>query len=251
MQSEFRQKQIEDYLKEVEFASLDELSEKLDVSLSTIRRDLTFLESKGQIRRTHGGARLMDQRRDEYIFTARQQIERASKDRIGAVCADLVSPGENLFMDGGSTVFSVARHLEEKMPHIVTNSLSVANHFASHKEIEVVVSGGIIYPRLQVLVGSLATNAFKNLNADIAIMGGGGATEEGIMNSHMLLIETQHAMIASAQKVVFCLDHSKIGRRSFSPLCGWDKIDVLITNTEAPEDLLKQIEKQGVEILLA
>ncbi len=251
MQSELRQKQIEDHLKEVEFASLEELSEKLDVSLSTIRRDLTFIESKGQIRRTHGGARLLHTKRDEYIFSARQQVESDGKDRIGAACAQLVSTGENLFMDGGSTVFSVARHLEEKMPHIVTSSLSVANLFANNNEIEVVVSGGIIYPKLQVLVGSLATEAFKNLNANIAIMGGGGATEEGIMNSHMLLIETQHAMIASAQKVVFCLDQSKIGRRSFISLCGWDAVDILVTNTEAPGELLKEIEKQGVEILLA
>jgi DeoR family fructose operon transcriptional repressor len=251
MQSEHRQKQIENYLKEVEFASLDELSEKLDVSLSTIRRDLTYIEGKGQIRRTHGGARMLDHRRDEYIFSARQQVESESKDRIGAACAELVSPGENLFIDGGSTVFAVARHLEAKMPHIVTNSLSVANLFASHNEIEVVVSGGIIYPKLQVLVGGLATEAFKSLNANIAIMGGGGATEDGIMNSHMLLIETQHAMIASAQKVVFCLDHTKIGRRSIISLCGWDSVDILITNKEASGELLKEIEKQGVEVLLA
>ena len=105
MLSERRQKMIEDYLTEVEFASLEELSEKLDVSISTIRRDLTQIEAKGQIRRTHGGARLVEQKKDEYSFSSRQQVESNSKDRVGAACADLIVPGQNLFMDGGSTVF--------------------------------------------------------------------------------------------------------------------------------------------------
>ena len=251
MLPELRQKNIEEYLKEVEFASLDELSEKLDVSISTIRRDLTQIEEKGRIRRTHGGARLVEQKRDEYIFSSRQQVESESKDRVGAACADLILPGQNLFMDGGSTVFTVARYLESKSPHIVTNSLAIANLYAGHPDIELIVTGGVIYPRLQVLVGDLAVRAYQSLSADIAIMGGGGATEDGIMNSHMLLIEIQKAMIASAQSVILCLDHTKIGRRSFTPLCGWDAVDILVTNRDAPNQTLKQIEAQGVEIIVA
>lgn len=245
MLSELRHKHIEDYLKEAEFASLDELSDKLDVSVSTIRRDLNQIERKGQIRRTHGGARMLDQKKDEYIFSAHQQVESESKDRIGATCADLVSTGQNLFMDAGSTVFSVARHLQEKMPHLVTNSLSIAKLYASHRDSEVVVTGGVIYPRLQVLVGDLAVKAYQSLNADIAILGGGGANEAGIMNSHMLLIEIQQAMIAAAQKVIVCLDASKMGRSSFNHLCGWKAVDVLVTNCAAPKKLLNQIENRA------
>lgn len=251
MLSELRHKQIESYLREVEFASLDELSDKLDVSVSTVRRDLTQIEEKGRIRRTHGGARMIDQKREEYIFSTRQQVESESKEVVGAVCADLISPNQNLFMDGGSTVYTVARHLEAKTPHIVTNSLPIANLYGSHRDIEVIVSGGVIYPRLQVLVGELAVQAYQSLYADIAILGAGGATEDGIMNSHTLLIEIQQAMIKSAQKVIVCLDATKIGRRSFTPLCGWDSIDVLVTNHDAPKSLISHIRKQNVDVHLA
>jgi len=251
MQAELRQKLIEEYLEEVEFASLEELSDKVDASLSTVRRDLGILSNNGKIKRTHGGARLTQPPSEEFNFSRRQTVESDGKLRVAERCAELVSPNQNIFLDAGSTVFEVARKLEEKTPHIVTNSLSVANLYAGHRDIEVIVSGGVIYPRLQVLVGDLAVKAYQSFNADIAILGAGGATEEGIMNSHMLLIEIQRAMIASAQQVIVCLDSSKMGRRSFTPLCDWKSVDVLVTNRDAPKTLTSHIKKQKVEVLLA
>ena len=107
MLSELRHKQIEEYLKEVEFASLDELSEKLAVSVSTVRRDLTQIEENGLIRRTHGGARLIDQKREDYVFSSRQYVERESKTAVAEACADLISPNQNLFMDGDRPCFQL------------------------------------------------------------------------------------------------------------------------------------------------
>jgi DeoR/GlpR family transcriptional regulator of sugar metabolism len=251
MQAELRQKLIEQYLEEVEFASLEELSDKVDASLSTVRRDLGILSNNGKIKRTHGGARLIQPPSEEFNFSRRQTVESDGKLRVAERCAELVSPNQNIFLDAGSTVFEVARKLEEKTPHIVTNSLSIANLYAGHRDIEVIVSGGVIYPRLQVLVGELAVKAYQSFNADIAILGAGGATEDGIMNSHMLLIEIQRAMIASAQQVIVCLDSSKMGRRSFTPLCDWKSVDVLVTNRDAPKALISHIKKQKVEVLLA
>lgn len=251
MQQELRQKRIEEYLEEVEFASLEEMAARVDASLSTVRRDLDALATTGRIQRTHGGARLLQPHRDEFVFSRRQEVEADAKERLGRACADLIAPGQNLFLDAGSTVFSVARHLAEKSPHIVTNSLSIANLYASHTAVEVVVSGGVIYPRLNVLVGPLAVQAFTQLGADLAILGGGGCDEEGIMNSHLLIIEQQKAMIRSAQRVIFCLDHTKIGRKSFARLCSWEDVDVLVTNKEAPAPLLREIRKARVEVVLA
>ena len=251
MQQELRKKKIEEYLVEVEFASLEELAERVEASASTVRRDLTSLEETGRIQRTHGGARLAQPQREDLVFSNRKDVEAASKQRIAQACAELIPPNQSLFMDSGSTVFFVAQELEAGRPHIVTNSLSVANLYSSHPEIELVVSGGVVYPRLQVMVGPLAVQAFTQLNADIAIMGGGGATQEGVFNSHLLMVEQQKAMLKSAQKVIFCLDHSKIGRKSFAFLCGWDEVDVLITNKEADKGLLKEIRKHEVDVILA
>ena len=117
--------------------------------------------------------------------------------------------------------------------------MPVANLFGSNPHIEVIVSGGVIYPRLGVLVGPLAVDAISKLHADVAIMGGGGITLEGITNSHALLIDIQQAMIRAASKVIFCLDHTKFGRRSVAHLCDLSSIDVVVTDSAAPLELVQ------------
>ena len=250
MQAEERQLRIEEYLQKVEFASLDELSELVDASSSTVRRDLTLLESKGGVQRTHGGARIVNPRSDEFAFSARDTHQLAEKEAIAKACADLIKPNQTVIIDAGTTVYHVARYLEDKKPQIITNSLPVANLFAGDTRLEVMLSGGVIYPRLGVLVGPLAVEAFSKIHADIAIMGAGGITLEGITNSHGLLIDIQRAMIRAAQKVILCIDHTKFGRRSVSELCGLDGIDAIVTDAAAPADLVEALRARQLEVIV-
>jgi DeoR/GlpR family transcriptional regulator of sugar metabolism len=251
MQSEERQQRIEEHLNRVEFASLDELAELVDASPSTVRRDLGLLETRGTVRRTHGGARLVNPRSDEFAFAARDTHELPEKEAIGRACADLIRPNQSLILDAGTTVYHVARHLEPKAPQIITNSLPVANLFGTGSRVEVVVSGGVIYPRLGVLVGPLAVEAFGKIHADAALMSSGGLTLDGITNSHALLIDIQRAMIHAAERVIFCLDGSKFGRRSLSPLCGLEVVDVIVTDASAPAEMVAALRARGVEVILA
>ena len=99
----------------------------------------------------------------------------------------------------------------------------------------------MIYPRLGVLVGPVAVEAFSKIHADVAIMSAGGISLEGITNSHGLLIDIQRAMIKAAQKVIFCLDHTKFGRQSVLPLCGLDSADTIVTDSAAPADLVEAL----------
>ncbi|HAV64676.1 MAG TPA: DeoR/GlpR transcriptional regulator [Verrucomicrobiales bacterium] len=250
MTAEERQFRLEEHLKKVEFASLAELSELVDVSESTVRRDLQILEGKGTLQRTHGGARSINLRSDEYIFSKRDTLQADEKDAIGKACADLIGPGQTVILDAGTTVFHVAKHLASKKPHIVTNSLPVANLYASNHELEVVVSGGVIYPRLGVLVGPIAVETFSKIHADVAILSGAGITEEGISNSHGLLIDIQKAMLANAQKIIFCLDHTKFGRKSFSPLCDLNVIDTVVTDAQTPEPMLEMLRGRDIRVVV-
>lgn len=251
MQPEERQQRIEEHLNRVEFASLDELAELVDASPSTVRRDLGLLETRGSVRRTHGGARLVNPRSDEFAFAARDTHELVEKEAIGRACAELIRPNQSLILDAGTTVFHVARHLGAKSPQVITNSLPVANLLASNPRVEVLVSGGVIYPRLGVLVGPLAVEAFSKMHADVAIMSSGGITAEGITNSHGLLIDIQRAMMQAAQRVIFCLDGTKFGRRSVSFLCGLDAVDLIITDASAPAGEVEQVRACGVEVVVA
>ena len=251
MQAEERQRRIAEYLQQVEFALLEELAKKAEVSVSTVRRDLAILETAGNVRRTHGGARIVNPRSDEFTFSARDTHQLREKEAIGRACAELIKPNQSLILDAGTTVYHVARYLENRSPQILTNSLPVANFFASANRVEVVVSGGVIYPRLGVLVGPLAVEAFSKIHADMAIMSAGGITPDGLTNSHGLLIDIQRAMIQAAQQVVFCLDHTKFGRQSVMHLCGLESIDTIVTDSAASADLIEALRKQNVQVIVA
>src|SRR5262245_26683586 len=250
MQAEERQKRIEEHLVRMEFASLEELSELVDASVSTVRRDLDVLEGRDAVRRTHGGARLVNPKSDEFTFSARDTHQLAEKEAIGEACAELIQPNQTVIIDAGTTCYHVARYLEAKTPQIFTNSLPVGNLFAAANKLEVVMSGGVIYPRLGVLVGPLAVEAFGKIRADIAIMSCGGITVDGVTNSHGLLIDIQRAMIQAARQVIFCIDSSKFGRQSISRLCELDEVDVIVTDRPAPPEVARALKRSEVELVV-
>lgn len=251
MQPEERQHRIGEYLQKVEFASLEEIARQVDASVSTIRRDLTALESVGALRRTHGGARIVTPRSDEFAFSARDTHQLAEKEAIGRACAELIAPNQSVIIDAGTTTYHVARYLETKSPQVITNSLPVANLFASANRLEVVVAGGVIYPRLGVLVGPMTVDAFSKIHADVAVMSAGGLSLDGITNSHGLLIDIQRAMIHGAQKVIFCFDHTKFNRKSVLPLCDLDSVDTIVTDSGAPSELVEALRQRGIEVVVA
>src|SRR5579863_8418455 len=103
MKAEERQKRITDYLQKTEFASLEELAKQVNASVSTVRRDVTELETGGEIRRTHGGARLLNPPSNEFEFSWRDTMQLAEKEDIGKACAALIKPGQTIIMDSGTT----------------------------------------------------------------------------------------------------------------------------------------------------
>ncbi len=238
-----RQKRIEEYLQRAEFASLEELSAHVQASISTVRRDLTSLESSGNLKRTHGGARV--------AFSARDTHQLEEKEAIGRAAAALVQPNESVIIDAGTTAYHVALHLLNKAQMVVTNSLPVANLFGSASKMEVVVSAGVIYPRLGVLVGPLAVETFSKIHADVAIMSAGGIALDGVTNSHALLIDIQRQMLRGARKIILCLDHTKFGRKSTMHLCGLDDVDIIVTDSQAPETMVAALRERGNEVVLA
>lgn len=252
MQPEERQAKLEAYLLKAEFASLEELAAHVGASVSTVRRDLAALEKGKAVRRTHGGARtLQPPKSDEFVFNVRDTHQVDEKDAIGRACAALIQPGQNVFIDSGTTCFHVAKRLDGKVAQVITNSLPVANLFSASNRHEVHLSGGVIYPRLGTLVGPHAVETFSRMHADVAILSGSGLAADGVYNSHALIVDIQRAMIAGAAKVVFCFDHTKFGRRSTFFLCDFQDVDVVVTDAKAPVELVAELRAKGLEVIVA
>lgn len=224
---------IERHIREHKYADLHSLAERFGGSLSTVRRALDSLESRGIVRRHHGGASLVetDALSQENDFVSRLQRQADQKFAIASLVAEQVLPGTRVILDGGSTTYAVARLLAEKRVQVITNSLPVASLFGEVGNVETIVTGGSILGRLGILVGPLCEASFEQVHADVAILGGTGLTESGVWNHNALVIAAQRKMIAAAERTVFALDASKLGRKALSLTAPFGPRMTIVTNT--------------------
>lgn len=230
-------------------ASLAELVEQLQASESTIRRDLEVLERIGQIRRTRGGAAYVG----ESISGLDERFAKAlpQKQSVGQAAAALVQPGEAILLDGGTTTYEVAKQLIGKALQVVTNSIPVANLFASQPQIELTLLGGYVYPKTGVALGPVTVQALEHVHVRRLFMSVGGITGRGLFNSNALLVETERRMIAAAEEVVVVADSSKFGRSALAHLCGLESIHRVVVDEGISAEWKKTLVDAGIAVTIA
>lgn len=231
------------------FVSLHDLSEGTSASESTIRRDLEYLESLGQVRRTRGGAAYVGEALSG--FDDRRTLAASEKQRISRTAASLIGRQETIILDGGTTTLEVAKHLAGKGLQVVTNSLPIINHLVSVADVEVIFLGGYVYPKTGVTLGDLTVAALKKIHARRLIMSVGGITEEGLFNTNSLLAETERQMIESADEVIVVADHSKFGHSELAHLGPLSVIDKLVVDAELSSEWQERIQDNQVELVVA
>jgi DeoR family fructose operon transcriptional repressor len=231
------------------FASLPELAEALQVSESTIRRDLDELEERGSARRIHGGVLYAEStpRLPHFREPTRTEQKRA----IAGRAATLVEDGDTLLLDGGSTTYEVARRLVGRPLHVVTSSLPVANLFASDPKSDLIMIGGNVCPRTGVVQGPYADQMIASLRVRRAIMGVAAISDEGCFNNNLLLVATEQALMKAADELIVVADSSKFGHRSLAHVCELGAIDRLVVDNGIPEDWRSKLLAAGVKLLVA
>jgi DeoR/GlpR family transcriptional regulator of sugar metabolism len=227
---DLRRNQLLELIRSRGFASLPDLVETLGVSESTVRRDLEFLEESGAARRTRGGVFYTGQMPKLPHFEERQPMQWDRKRAIARRAAELIQPGETVLLDGGTTTYEVARLLVGRRLQIVTNSLPVANLFASDPASDLVFLGGFVYPRTGVALGPHANRMLSDINVQRTVLSVGGITERGLYNNNVLLVETERRMMDAADEVMVVADSTKFGRQSISFLCELGDIDCLVVD---------------------
>lgn len=233
------------------FASLPELVEQLNVSESTVRRDLDFLEEAGSARRTHGGVYYVGPSPMLPDFEERQPAQWDKKHAIAAEAVRLIEDGDTLLLDGGSTTYEVARRLVGRRLQIVTNSLPVANLFAANKSHELVLVGGYVYPRTGVMLGPYATQMLEQVNVRRTIMSVAGLNERGFFNSNLLLVESERAMMRAAEEVIVVVDSTKFGHHSLAHLCPLGDVHHVVVDSEITSDWRERLTAAGVNLHVA
>lgn len=231
---------------------VDELATSLHVSPATIRRDLLELEQQGKLRRVHGGATASDKPFDEPLFDAKTSIATAEKEAIARAALALISPDDTLFLDGGSTILTLAQQL---LPltnlTVVTNSLRVAQLFSSGGP-RMIVTGGECRRLSQTLVGPLSSPVFERVQLDWAFVGTIGLDlKEGLTTTDPNEAFTKELAISRARRVALLADSSKFGQTSFVRFGGIDQLTHLITDVAATPATLEPYRRSGINVITA
>jgi DeoR family transcriptional regulator, fructose operon transcriptional repressor len=246
-----RRQRVLDLISKQGFASLADLAKKIAVSESTIRRDLEYWHQQGLVKRTHGGAIYLGDGSALPALDERTSAQLEEKRAIARVAAARVRHGDALLLDGGTTTLEVARLLVGRSLQIVTNSLPIANLFASNRESDLVMLGGYVYPKTGVALGPLTVRMMEDVHVHQTILSVGGITAKGLFNSNLLLAEAERRMMACADEVVVVADHTKLGRQALAFLCELAAVDVLIVDAGITDEQRRLVEGAGPRLIIA
>ncbi len=250
MLAEQRRDRLLELIRLRRFASLPELVERLEVSESTVRRDLDQLEEQGAARRIHGGVLYTGISPKLPHFDRYQPAEWEKKRAIAAEAVGLIDDGDTILLDGGSTTYEVARLLVGRPLHVVTTSLPVANLFASDNNSDLVLIGGNICPRSGVARGPYADRMLSTVRVRKTILSVAGIHDEGCFNNDLLLVETERAMMRAAQEVVVVADSTKFGHQSLTHLCPLEAVNHLVVDDGISDQWRAKVREAGVDLII-
>ncbi|MGW8250912.1 MAG: DeoR/GlpR family DNA-binding transcription regulator [Anaerolineales bacterium] len=248
-----RRERIQAFLVSHRIASTTDLCELLDVSEATVRRDLEWLEDRGLLERTHGGAILNERINLEQEYQQRAMTHIEEKRKIGAVAASLIEAGDILFINSGTTTTQLIRHIPSEMDiTIITNNL-VAVLEIGEVDYEVIVLGGSYQPRSNSVAGRFAVQNLSQVYANKAFIGVDGITiAHGCTVPSNAEAEVVHRMVERTQGPIYILaDHSKWGVVSNFEVTPIQKIHALITDSGLDQSSLSALTALDIELLVA
>ncbi|MDK2824576.1 MAG: hypothetical protein PWP71_2494 [Clostridia bacterium] len=252
MLPEERRIKIINVLKENGKVEVEELSQKLKVSPMTIRRDLAYLEEKGIVLRTHGGAVYSNILNYEIPYINKEVINKAEKERIGKKAAEFVKEGQSIILDAGTTCLEVAKNLKyTKDITVITNDIKIAIELYTNSNIKVFCTGGLVQSNVGALIGNYAEEFIQSINVDYAFIGVSSIDEEYMVSTPTVEKSfLKKKMIQSANKSVLLADHSKFNKRSLAKICSISEVDILITDSLLDEKIVKDIKELVTQLYL-
>jgi DeoR family transcriptional regulator of aga operon len=229
-----------------------DLAKQFRTSQVTIRKDLDSLQAHGRIHRSHGGALpARESALEDPTLREKQKLHRAEKLRIAAAAAHMVQEGQVVILDSGTTTAAIARALREfENLTIICNAVNIAAEL-SGASLEVILTGGTLRKNSFSLVGPIAEETLRRLNADILFLGVDGFdVQRGLTTPNLPEAKVNRAMMDVARVVVAVCDSSKFGRRSLSSIAPPTGVHHLITDRGIPKPDLAALKKAGIQVTL-
>lgn len=243
---ELRSEKILDLLLAEPEIKVSDISERLNISEVTIRKDLDILAKKGKVIRVHGGAKL--------VQNTRQNPNEANKLAIAQAAEKLIDNNDIISIGSGSTCLHVCDTFQKREGLLIlTNSFAILNKIIYFKNITTFFLGGTVNCQMQITTGSDLNEQLHKYTADKLFLGMDGIdASQGATTYNYVEKDTMREMMEQAKKKILVADGSKIGKVTFAKIADLDEFDILITNsTPENEDHLKKIEDMGVEVIRA
>ena len=233
--------------------SVSDLSKRFDLSQATIRSDLDSLAEQGMLERTHGGAIAPDRSDLELSFDVRRRLHSAKKRRIGAAAAAMVGDGEAIALDASTTALALANRIRGRHElTVITNGLVVAMALLEVPGVTVLMPGGFLRRDSASLTGPAGGEFVKQFNFEKGFFGAKGLTlEEGLTDVHTDEVVVKRDWVEHARRVIAIVDSSKWGRVGFASYASIDQIDCVITDEDAPTEIVAGLLEAGVEVIIA
>ncbi|MCS7220841.1 MAG: DeoR/GlpR family DNA-binding transcription regulator [Anaerolineae bacterium] len=237
--------------------SVAELAARLKVSEITIRRDLDELGKLGYLQRIRGGARRQIPRVPEPPVVQRQLAQAREKWAIGLAAVELIHDGDVIALDASSTVLELARMITMRSWHnlqVVTNSLIIAHELTGIPGVRLVLIGGSINYEEMAVFGTMAEEMLRWINVDKLFLGCRGIDPRvGLSNDLQaeVLIGTERALVAASRQVIVLADHTKFGQVFLLQSVPVAELDLIITDSLTPEELLQEFRRQDIQVIVA
>jgi DeoR family transcriptional regulator, glycerol-3-phosphate regulon repressor len=244
----FRQTEILDLARSDGRVIVEDLAHRFEVTLQTIRRDLTELADAGHLDRVHGGA-VPRTGVSNLGYEQRRRMHEAAKTAIGRACAAQIPNNCSIILNLGTTTEAVARELlQHSNITVVTNNMNVANILVSNPGCEIMVAGGALRRSDGGLVGELTTQFFEQFKVDIAVIGTSALDQDGDLTDFDLAeVRVSKAIIRQARKTFLVCDHSKLDRSAPARLASLSEIDTIFIDQPLPEELRKKCADWGTQ----
>ena len=241
-----RQRLLLDQLRSTGSAEVSDLAARLGVSPSTVRRDLADLEAEGRLRRTQGGAYLDGQ---PSARTASANENAAAKLRIGAAAAAHIPEGSTVMILAGSTTSAMLPHLAGRSITVITNGLGIAHTLSTFPSVSLVMLGGVLHREQMTLLGSMTEQNMADFHVDVMFAGAYGVhPRSGVTGSKPIAASYHHSMLKHTDALIVLADASKLGRNGPTRLAAIDQLSWLITDVDAPSDVVEQLRADGADV---
>ncbi|MGE5410738.1 MAG: DeoR/GlpR family DNA-binding transcription regulator [Clostridiales bacterium] len=252
-----RHEKILEILSSKESATVEELSLDLNVSVVTIRSDLNNLAKRGKIIRTHGGARLVEERiRQEYSFQMRKSINLYNKHKIGEAASKFICSEDSVLLDSSTTVLALAHAMRKKQElkdvTVIPTGIWTAIELMGHSDFNVLLPGGSLRHTTGSITGIAASSFFNELIIQKAFLGACGISiENGFTDTHLQEIELKKSIISRIKEITILLDGSKFRQTGLAAFAEINQVSRIITDATAPEEEVDKLMKLGVEVIIA